>query len=119
DKPILLAEVGASEVGAEKPAWITSLFEGLASPDNDDVIGVAWFNLTVTSTVRGELVTNDWRVNSTSASLEAFATGLADPRARMGGTPRGPQPSNPPPRPGTGDDRADVGDGGDDGTDGA
>lgn len=104
DKPILLSEVGASEVGGQKAEWITSVFDGLTRPENDDVVGLAWFNLTVTSTVRGELVTNDWRVNSSGAALEAFAAGLRDPAARMGGTPYGENPSAPPTvsRPGTG-----------------
>lgn len=86
DKPIFLAEIGASEVGGKKPEWIRSLFEGLARPENDDVVGFAWFNLTVTSTVRGELTTNDWRVISHSRSLAAFKEGLRLPGARMGGT---------------------------------
>ncbi|MFS0699379.1 glycoside hydrolase family 26 protein [Cellulomonas sp. 179-A 4D5 NHS] len=83
DKPILLAEIGASEVGGTKPQWIASLFEALTLPENDDVIGLAWFNLTVTSTVRGELVTNDWRIDSRRASTEAFTAGITNPLARF------------------------------------
>lgn len=67
--------------------WVTSFFEGLARPENADVIGFAWFNLVVTSTVRGELVTNDWRVTSHRTSLDAFVEGIMRPDANIGGTP--------------------------------
>ncbi|WP_250446486.1 glycosyl hydrolase, partial [Actinotalea sp. C106] len=87
DKPILLSEIGASEVGGQKPAWVTSFFEGLAQPENADVLGFAWFNLAVTTYSGGERVTNDWRVDSRRDSLAAFVRGLADPRTRMGGAP--------------------------------
>ncbi|WP_166871658.1 glycoside hydrolase family 26 protein [Salinibacterium sp. ZJ450] len=76
DKPILLAEVGASEVGGYKPKWITSFFESLARPENDDIIGFGWFNLAVTTYVEGERLTNDWRVTSRPDSLEAFIAGI-------------------------------------------
>ncbi|MBO1751617.1 hypothetical protein J4G33_07340 [Actinotalea sp. BY-33] len=87
DKPILLAEIGASEVGGQKPAWVTSFFEGLTQPKNADVLGFAWFNLAVTTYSGGERVTNDWRVDSRRDSLASFVRGLADPRTRMGGSP--------------------------------
>lgn len=76
DRPILLAEIGASEAGNNKPHWISSLFKNLAAPENDDIVGFSWFNHTVTSTVGGERVTNDWRIDSRSDSLEAFRRGL-------------------------------------------
>lgn len=87
DKPILLSEIGASEVGGKKAEWVTSFFDGLARPENADVIGFAWFNLVVTSTVRGEPVTNDWRVNSHRRSLDAFVAGLTREEVNVGGTP--------------------------------
>ncbi|HYQ76589.1 glycoside hydrolase family 26 protein [Cellulomonas sp.] len=86
DKKILLAEVGASEVGGTKPAWVTSFFEGFDPGRNDDVIGFAWFNLAVTTYVDGQLATNDWRVDSRANSLEAFRTGLAGTARNFGGT---------------------------------
>jgi hypothetical protein len=76
DKPIFLAEIAASEVGGHKAAWITSLFEGLANPENSDIVGFSWFNLTVTTIVRGERVTNDWRIESRPDSLSAFSIGI-------------------------------------------
>ena len=83
DKPIFLAEVGASEVEGHKPAWITSFFDGLAKPENDDIVGFAWFNLAVTTYVEGELVTNDWRIESRPESLDAFVDGLARPEGNF------------------------------------
>jgi len=85
DKKILLSEVGASEVGGTKPAWVRSFFQGFDPGRNDDVIGFAWFNLAVTTYVDGQLATNDWRVDSRATSLEAFRTGITDPARRFGG----------------------------------
>ncbi|HEY8913785.1 glycosyl hydrolase [Lacisediminihabitans sp.] len=76
-KPILLAEIGASETGGHKVAWINSLFAALAKPENKDIIGFSWFNLAVTTYTEGELATNDWRIESRPDSLAAFSTGLA------------------------------------------
>ncbi|MFF1530157.1 glycosyl hydrolase [Cellulomonas sp. NPDC058312] len=86
DKKILLAEVAASEVGGTKPQWVQSFFQGFDPGANDDVIGFAWFNLAITTYSGGQLVTNDWRVDSRANSLEAFRTGLADPARNFGGT---------------------------------
>jgi Glycosyl hydrolase family 26 len=73
-KPILLTEVGATEIGGNKPAWIASLFEGIAA--NPDIIGFIWFDHSVNGT--------DWRIESSSAATSAFATGIADPRYGAG-----------------------------------
>ncbi|MEN2741797.1 glycosyl hydrolase [Microbacterium sp. X-17] len=78
-KPIILAEVGASETDGHKPAWISSFFDGLAKPENSDIIGFSWFNLAVTSYVEGVRATNDWRIDSRSDSLSAFIAGLTRP----------------------------------------
>jgi mannan endo-1,4-beta-mannosidase len=80
-KPILLAEVGASETGGHKAAWLTSFFDGFSDPANADLIGFSWFSLAITSYVSGERSTNDWRIDSRSDSLRAFSTGLAKPEA--------------------------------------
>ena len=82
DKPIFLAEIGASEIEGHKGKWITSLFENLAKPENNDIIGFSWFNLAVTSKVEGERATNDWRIDSRADTLEAFKAGLAVPGIR-------------------------------------
>ncbi|WP_426593908.1 glycoside hydrolase family 26 protein [Cellulomonas sp. McL0617] len=79
-KPILLAEIGASEVGGQKAAWVTDLFAGLARPENADIIGFAWFHNTVTTST-GTPVTNDWRITSTGAATQAFVEGIHNPAA--------------------------------------
>ncbi len=78
-KPILLAEVGASETDGHKPTWVKSFFDGFADPKNADIIGFSWFSLAITSYVGGERSTNDWRIDSRADSLAAFATGIARP----------------------------------------
>lgn len=82
-KPIYLAEIGASEVGGHKAAWINSLFTALGDPANNDVIGFSWFNQAVTSYTEGVLATNDWRIESRPESLAAFSTGLRLPAANF------------------------------------
>ncbi|MFE7846352.1 glycoside hydrolase family 26 protein [Microbacterium sp. NPDC057407] len=79
DKPLFLAEVGATEIGGKKPEWVTDFFDAFARPENADIIGFAWFNLTVTTFSGGERVTNDWRIESRADSLAAFKDGLLDP----------------------------------------
>ena len=81
DKKILLSEVGATETGTsvsggQKSKWITSLFDALAQPANDDVIGFSYFSETATTVVDGVRSTNDWRLNSRSDSLQAFVDGI-------------------------------------------
>lgn len=73
-KPIMLSEVGATEGGGNKVNFINSFFAGLN--ENPDIIGFAWFNYTVTSTVNGVVTSNDWRINSSDGALTAFRTGL-------------------------------------------
>ncbi|CAN5154470.1 hypothetical protein BH09ACT1_BH09ACT1_16150 [soil metagenome] len=79
DKPIYLAEIGASETGGHKVAWINSLFAALGDPANNDIVGFSWFNQAVTSYTEGELATNDWRIESRPDSLAAFSAGIALP----------------------------------------
>ncbi|MGO4535799.1 glycoside hydrolase family 26 protein [Leifsonia sp. 2MCAF36] len=86
-KPIILAEVGASETDGHKPAWITSFFQALAKPENDDIIGFSWFNLAVTSYVEGVRATNDWRIDSRADTLSAFIAGLTRPEDDFALTP--------------------------------
>lgn len=83
DKPILLAEVGATESGGHKAEWITSMFTALGEPANDDIVGFSWFNLAVTTISGGDRVTNDWRIGSRADTLAAFKAGLTMPAARI------------------------------------
>lgn len=73
-KPILLSEVGATEHGDEKPEFIATLFDGLAR--NPDIIGFAWFSLTVTSGTGDGRITHDWRINSSGPAERAMRDGL-------------------------------------------
>ena len=73
-KPIVITELGATEVGGNKPEWIQSLFDGLAA--NPDVIGFVWFDHSVNGT--------DWRIESSDAASSAFAGGISDDRYRAG-----------------------------------
>jgi hypothetical protein len=84
-KPILLSEVGATERGGQKAAWIADFFRSLNLPENADIIGFCWFSETVTSAA-GEpgAVTNDWRITSSDPAAAAFAAGVADPRYASG-----------------------------------
>jgi len=83
DKPIILAEIGASETGGHKPAWVKSFFTALGEAKNDDIIGFAWFNLAVTSYVEGVRTTNDWRIDSRADSLATFIEGIAKPEGNF------------------------------------
>ena len=87
DKPILLSEVGASEIGGKKPTWVRSFFQGFTRPENADIIGFAWFNMAVSTYSEGQLITNDWRVDSRRNSLAEFVSGLNNPANGFGGTP--------------------------------
>jgi beta-mannanase len=76
-KRILLAEIGASESGGHKVKWIQSMFDALAKPENDDIVGMLWFDEAVSTYTEGVLGTNDWRVDSRPETLTAFQAGLA------------------------------------------
>ena len=69
-KPLLLSEVGATEDGGHKAAWLATFFPGLLA--NPDIAGFVWFDYAITSNGH----TNDWRLDSTPASFAAFAQGL-------------------------------------------
>ncbi|MET0725904.1 MAG: glycosyl hydrolase [Leifsonia sp.] len=86
-KPIFLAEVGATEVGNHKPAYVADFMQAFTRPQNADVIGFAWFNLTVTTVSGGDRVTNDWRIESRADSLAAFTNGITNPAAGFALTP--------------------------------
>ncbi|MBT2504118.1 glycoside hydrolase family 26 protein [Curtobacterium sp. ISL-83] len=80
-KKIVLNEIGATETGgsvsnSQKSQWITSLFDALANPANDDVIGFAYFSEVATTITDGVRTTNDWRLNSRADSLQTFVDGM-------------------------------------------
>lgn len=65
-KPIIIAETGCGTVGGDKAAWITDMFKVIPTKF-PRMTGVTWFN------VEKE---RDWRIESTTASLAAFKTGI-------------------------------------------
>lgn len=65
DKPILIAETASSEDGGSKAAWITDLISYLA--DQPDVVGFVWFHLQKE---------DNWRIDSSTTSAEAFREAL-------------------------------------------
>jgi beta-mannanase len=75
-KPIFLSEIGATERGGDKAAWIADLFRGLK--DNTDIIGFAWFSLAVSSGGETDRFTHDWRINSSPEAVNAMKSGLAE-----------------------------------------
>ncbi len=67
-KPILIAETGASDEGGFKALWIRDFLAEVAA--RRDIVGFIWF----------EAVKEDnWRVDSTPESLAVFLEGLAQP----------------------------------------
>jgi hypothetical protein len=68
-KPLYIGEVASAEDGGNKASWITNMFAVLkASPA---IKGFVWFDHDKET---------DWRINSSTASLAAFRSGLADYR---------------------------------------
>jgi endoglucanase len=78
-KPILIAEVGSSEAGGDKPRWISDLLANIEARER--LRGFVWLN-----TEKYEVQidgTMDWDVQSSPASLKAFSDGarkLVDPK---------------------------------------
>lgn len=68
-KPLMIAETASSEVGGDKAAWITQAFDDLATMPR--VQAVSWFNINKEQ---------DWRINSSPASLVAYVQAAGMPR---------------------------------------
>ncbi|WP_181036313.1 glycoside hydrolase family 26 protein [Arthrobacter sp. B1805] len=67
--PIMIGETASAESGGSKAQWITNLFGYLSA--QQDVMGLVWFHINKET---------DWRINSTTASADAFRAGLASRR---------------------------------------
>jgi len=65
-KPLYVGEVGAPEDGGDKPAWVTDMFTTLRQ--HPEIRGFTWFDFDKEA---------DWRIDSSTATLDAFRTGLA------------------------------------------
>ena len=67
----MLAEVASTELGGDKAQWIRGFFRGLQR--NPDIVAFVWFDYEKET---------DWRIESSAASVAAFAAGVAEPRYR-------------------------------------
>lgn len=65
-KPIFIAETGCGTTGGDKAAWISNMFKVIPTT-YPRIIGVTWFNANKE---------RDWRIESSTASLNAFKTGI-------------------------------------------
>jgi hypothetical protein len=73
-KPMILAEVGSTEAGGDKAAWITEMFASL--PRRFPAVrGVVWFD----KVERGPGKKTDWALESSKAAERAFGRGLTRP----------------------------------------
>lgn len=68
-RPIWLGEVGSTEIGGDKGAWIRDMFASLAA--HPEITGFTWFNYNKET---------DWRIDSSAVSLSAFRAGLTSYR---------------------------------------
>ena len=64
-KPIFIAETGCGTIGGDKAAWISNMFKVIPTT-YPRIIGVTWFNANKE---------RDWRIESSTASLNAFKAG--------------------------------------------
>jgi len=65
-KPVYIAETAAPEVGGDKAAWIRDMWSFLTA--HPEVRGLTWFSFAKEA---------DWRIDSSQASLDAFAAGMS------------------------------------------
>lgn len=70
-KPILLAEIGAVEVGGDKARWIRSTFTTIVR-DYPQVKALVWYD-------RRDSRLEDWRIDSSAWSVAAFRSALDQP----------------------------------------
>ena len=67
-KPIMIAEVGCTEQGGDKASWIRSAYLNEIPEKFPGIKAVVWFDANKE---------NDWRVNSSDGSLEAYKRAAA------------------------------------------
>jgi len=69
DKPMVVTELGATELGGKKAAWIEHVLN--AVKDSTEIVGVVWFEVDKET---------DWRVVSSPEATAAFVEAVDDPR---------------------------------------
>jgi hypothetical protein len=77
-KPVFIAEMGSAE-SAIKPGWITDAYAKLAADPN--VVAVTYFDNDVNGvhTIDNKPVRTNWRIDSSTAALNAFRRAVANP----------------------------------------
>jgi beta-mannanase len=65
-KPLWLAEVGCTEQGGDKAAWLDQMFRSIRADPR--INALVWFNADKET---------DWRINSSPATLAAFQRGMS------------------------------------------
>lgn len=65
-KKVLIMEIGSAEQGGNKAAWITDMFSQIRN-NFPQIQGFTWFS---------ENKETDWRIDSSTASRDAFAAGM-------------------------------------------
>ena len=71
DKPIMIGEVSATEVGGSKADWIGKMLEDELPNDFPEVKALGWFNWYTDGMY--------WAIESSQSAQEAFARGIAAP----------------------------------------
>jgi mannan endo-1,4-beta-mannosidase len=86
DKPILIGEIGCSEVGGDKAAWISDALVDQIPKHYPQIRAVSWFNKVATGLdtiapgdVEPTTAAVDWRVTSSRAALNAFSNAVNEP----------------------------------------
>jgi hypothetical protein len=75
EKPIMIGEVGSTEFGGSKAAWISDLLEVQLPTNFPKVKAVLWFNWNVPEN-GGRM---DWQIESSASAQAAFAKGISSP----------------------------------------
>jgi mannan endo-1,4-beta-mannosidase len=68
EQPIVITEIGATELGGQKANWIADVLSSINS--RPDIIGLVWFEIDKES---------DWRIVTSTEATAAFAAGVAGP----------------------------------------
>jgi endoglucanase len=71
NKPIMITEVASAEQGGDKANWITETFKTI-SASYDKITAFMWFN---------ENKETDWRINSSTAALNAYVKAIGEDSA--------------------------------------
>ncbi|MCK9181461.1 MAG: dockerin [Fibrobacteraceae bacterium] len=71
DKPLFIAEFSSSELGGDKAAWITDMFNAIPTTF-PRIFALMWFNQSKTDSE------GDWALNTSDAAVAAWKAGIAE-----------------------------------------